>query len=959
MIQAPLPNNESARVNALYQLNILDTLPEPAFDDLTHLAAYICQTPVALVSLVDGDRLWFKSKVGLDVSEISRDATFCAQAILQTDLLVVNDAQQDERFANSPLVVAAPSVRFYAGAPLITPEGYGLGTLCVLDYQPRQLNSAQLEALRALSRQVMAQLELRRNLAELTDSRSRSSDILESITDAFLALDQEWRFTYINRQAEVLLRRNRAELLGRQMWDEFPQLVDSTFYQKFQQAVVTQASVEFEEFYPPLETWFSVHAYPSRQGVAIYFEAINERKQAEAALRSSEERYRLLFENNPQPMWVYDLETLAFLAVNRAAIAHYGYSEEEFLLMTLRDIRPPEDIPALLQNVVHVTSGIDQAGIWRHCKKDGSVIEVDVTSHDLTFAGRRAEIVLAHDVTDRHRAERSLLETTLLQQAILDGANYTIISTDRNGIIRTFNRAAERLLGYSAAEVVGKMTPLPLHDLEEVKQRAEELSQELGRAIAPGFECFVAKASQGKVEEREWTYVRKDGDRFPILLSVTELRDAAGTLTGFLGIGSDISDRKQAEELLRLQSLRSQLFAEISLKIRQSLQLDEILQTAVAEVQKIFQADRILVLQLDAEGKGKVVKETVAPGWSSTMDLKVQDECFNASYLQKHRQGRTYTIEDVSTAGLEPCLVKFLNHLNVQSKLVMPILLKEQFWGLLIAHQCDRPRRWTQPEIDLMQQLADQIGIALAQAQMLEQATLQSQELSRSNADLEQFAYVASHDLQEPLRMVASYLQLLERRYRGKLDDTADEFIDYAVDGATRMQTLINDLLNYSRVDSRGKSFVLTPCSAILDRAIANLRTAIEATGATITYVPLPEIMADATQLTQLFQNLIGNALRFCSDQPPKIHIGAQRQADAWLFSVQDNGIGIDSEYADRIFLIFQRLHSRGEYPGTGIGLAICKKIVERHGGNIWVESQLGKGSTFYFTIPDRGENPA
>ncbi|NJL39023.1 MAG: GAF domain-containing protein [Leptolyngbyaceae cyanobacterium SM1_4_3] len=738
MGQAPLPNNEAARVKALRQLSILGTAPEAAFDDLTRLAAYICQVPIALVGLVDGDRLWFKSKVGLDVSEISRDETFCTQVMLQADLLVVGDAQQDERFANSPLVQADPAIRFYAGAPLITAEGYGLGTLCVLDYVPRQLNSAQLEALQALARQVMAQLELRRSLAELTETRNRSNDILESITDAFLAR-----------------------------------------------------------------------------------------------------------------------------------------------------------------------------------------------------------------------------ETTLLQQAILDGANYTIISTDIDGTIRTFNRAAERMLGYSADEVVGKTTPLLIHDLQEVEQRARELSEELGVAIAPGFECFVAKIRADGVEEREWTYIRKDGSRFPILLSATGLRDSNGNLTGFLGIGSDISDRKQAEEMLKLQSLRSQLLAEMSLKIRQSLQLDEILQTTVTEVQKIFQSDRVLIFRLDAEGRGRVVQEAVAPGWSSTLDLKVQDDCFGSDYLKKYRQGRTYTVNDVDTAGLEPCLVNFLEYLSVKSKLVMPILLKDQFWGLLIVHQCDRPRQWTALEVELMQQLANQIGIALAQAQMLEQATLQSQELARSNADLEQFAYVASHDLQEPLRMVASYLQLLERRYRGQLDDTADEFIDYAVDGAARMQTLINDLLDYSRVDSRGKSFVIISGSAILDRAIANLQPAIEAANATLTCAPLPKIMADATQLTQLFQNLISNALKFHSDQPLHIHVSAQHQADAWLLSVQDNGIGIDSEYADRIFLIFQRLHSRGEYPGTGIGLAICKKIVERHGGNIWVESQPGQGSTFYFTIPDRRGNSA
>ncbi|NJO66447.1 MAG: PAS domain S-box protein [Leptolyngbyaceae cyanobacterium RM1_405_57] len=283
MGQAPLPNNEAARVKALRQLSILGTAPEAAFDDLTRLAAYICQVPIALVGLVDGDRLWFKSKVGLDVSEISRDETFCTQVMLQADLLVVGDAQQDERFANSPLVQADPAIRFYAGAPLITAEGYGLGTLCVLDYVPRQLNSAQLEALQALARQVMAQLELRRSLAELTETRNRSNDILESITDAFLAR-----------------------------------------------------------------------------------------------------------------------------------------------------------------------------------------------------------------------------ETTLLQQAILDGANYTIISTDIDGTIRTFNRAAERMLGYSADEVVGKTTPLLIHDLQEVEQRARELSEELGVAIAldlnallPKFERMESRSESG------------------------------------------------------------------------------------------------------------------------------------------------------------------------------------------------------------------------------------------------------------------------------------------------------------------------------------------------------------------------------------------------------------------------------------------------------------------------------
>lgn len=295
----------------------------------------------------------------------------------------------------------------------------------------------------------------------------------------------------------------------------------------------------------------------------------------------------------------------------------------------------------------------------------------------------------------------------------------------------------------------------------------------------------------------------------------------------------------------------------------------------------------------------------------------------------------------------------------------IPIVMGERVVGVL-GIMMDRPHGFTDEEKNLLKIFADQAAVALENAQLFEEImvsrkelqraneaiSLKAEELARSNTELEQFAYVVSHDLQEPLRMVSSYVQLLARRYHEKLDSDADEFIAYAVEGAKRMQRLIHDLLAYSRVGTRGNEFKPINCEAVLGRTLFSLKAAVEECGAVVTHDPLPTVTGDGMQLEQLFQNLIGNAIKFRNQEVPRIHVSSERKRDEWLFSVRDNGIGIDPQYAERIFVIFQRLHGRAEYSGTGVGLAVCKKIVERHGGRIWVESEIGKGATFSFTIP-------
>ncbi len=318
---------------------------------------------------------------------------------------------------------------------------------------------------------------------------------------------------------------------------------------------------------------------------------------------------------------------------------------------------------------------------------------------------------------------------------------------------------------------------------------------------------------------------------------------------------------------------------------------------------------------------------------------------------------------------------RLARQINAGALIAVPIGTAYRAWRLLLVF-LRRPPLFADDDLDLLALFAEQSAITLGYAALLgeqrdlvtqlqnelykrkraeEALATQAAELARSNAELEQFAYVASHDLQEPLRMVASYTELLADSYRGKLGADADEFIGFAVDGARRMRALINALLTYSRVGTRAKDFKPTDCNIVLDTTLTQLQMAIEESGALVTHERLPTLMADEAQLGQLFQNLISNAIKFRSEAAPRVHVSAELKGHEWVFAVRDNGIGIDPQYLDRIFVIFQRLHGRQEYPGTGIGLALCKKIVERHGGRIWVESQSGIGSNFYFTIPVRG----
>jgi PAS domain S-box-containing protein len=414
-------------------------------------------------------------------------------------------------------------------------------------------------------------------------------------------------------------------------------------------------------------------------------------------------------------------------------------------------------------------------------------------------------------------------------------------------------------------------------------------------------EVLAIAAANGRHEEQGMR-VRKDGSRFLANVACTALRDPAGSLRGFTEISRDLSESKESGA-----KYRGLLEAAPDAMVVVNPGGEIVLLNVQAEKQFGYRRDELVGQQVKNIIPEGFAERLIADGTRSAAEALAQQIGTGIELSGRRKDGSEFPIEIM----LSPL---------------------ESAEGVLVTAAIRDISTRKKAELHLLRKV---------------------EELNRSNEELGQFAYIASHDLQEPLRMVASYTQLLSRRYKGKLDADADEFIAFAVDGASRMQRLIQDLLAYSRVGTKGKDLLDTSSQEALQRALLNLRGAIEERGALVTHGPLPPVLADETQLVQLFQNLVGNAIKY--QRPggvPQVHVSVTRSGeDKWMFAVKDNGLGIDPQYFEKIFGMFQRLHKREEFAGTGIGLAICKKIVERHGGNISVESQPGQGSTFFFAL--------
>jgi PAS domain S-box-containing protein len=624
----------------------------------------------------------------------------------------------------------------------------------------------------------------------------------------------------------------------------------------------------------------------------------------------SEARYRGLLEAAPDAMVVVNQDG-GIVLLNVQAEKQFGYQRDELLGQRITTIVPEGFAERLIADRTRTAAealaqqigmGIELYGR----RKDGSEFPIEIMLSPLESAEGILVTAAIRNISVRKQAEKHLAQ--------IEGGRRLMEDSLRESEER-YRLLLDGIQNYAifATDPAGRVVSWNAGAQRIKGYKADEI-------MGKNFSCFFPPedielgrpeeilritAANGHHEEQGMR-VRKDGSRFPASVTFTALRDPSGNLLGFSEFSHDLSESKESEA-----KYRGLLEAAPDAMVIVNEAGDIVLLNLQAEKQFGYRRDELVgrkVTNLIPEG---FAERLIADGNRTAAEALVQQIGMGIDLYGRRKDGSEFPIE----------------------MMLSPL---ESAHGILVTAAIRNITVRKEGEENLLRT---------------------AEELKQTNDQLQQFAYVASHDLQEPLRMVASYTQLLAKRYVGRLDSDADEFISYAVDGCNRMQTLIRDLLAYSHSGTDGKAQRVISTEDVLQEVLINLRAMIEESGAVVTHDSLPTIMSSGSQLAQIFQNLIGNAIKYRSASAPRVHISATKNdGKGWVLSVRDNGMGIEPQYFEKIFVLFQRLHGREEFSGTGIGLAVCKKIVEQLGGTIWVESQPEKGSTFYFSLPERND---
>ena len=739
--------------------------------------------------------------------------------------------------------------------------------------------------------------------AQLLDSKEAIAALLELTHDAIFVRNLKNEIIFWNKSAEDLYGWRKKEVEGRTTHEllhtVFPaplEDIDAEVLRKgYWGGELTHQRKDGSSL--SVSSRWAVQMDGSGRPVAIL-----ESNRDVSQRQQVDRRFRGLMEAAPDAMVVVN-QNGEIVLLNLQAERKFGYSRDELVGRKVTSIIPKGFAERLIADgtrtaaeglMQQIGTGIELSGR----RKDGSEFPIEIMLSPLENAEGILVTAAIRDISVRKAAEEHLVQMEGRYRGLLEAAPDAMVVVNQSGEIVLLNLQAERKFGYSRDELVGrKVTSIIPQGFAE-------------RLIADGTRTDTEALLQQIGTGIELSGRRKDGSEFPIEIMLSPLENAEGFLV--TAAIRDISVRKVAQENLR--------------------QTEERLSLIVTNVVDYA----ILVLDLD----GRFVN------WNEGAE---RIKGYRAEEMIGRHFSCFYPAEDVRNGVPAQNLAEATRNGRSEAEGWRVRKDGSQFYANVVItalrDKTGQLRGYGKITRDITERVRTE-----------ERRAKSAGELKRSNDQLEQFAYVASHDLQEPLRMVASYTQLLAKRYKGRLDSDADEFIAYAVDGCNRMQSLIRDLLAYSRSGAERKALREISGNTALKEALVNLRVSIEDSGAMVTHDLLPAITTDGTQLVQIFQNLIGNAIKYHGTALPLVHVAATKNGDKeWIFSVQDNGLGIAPQYFERIFTIFQRLHGKHEFAGTGIGLAICKKSVEQLGGRIWVESEVEKGSTFYFALPVNG----
>ena len=847
--------------------------------------------------------------------------------------------------------------------------------------------------------------ERKRAEIALRASETQLRLVIDSLPGLISYVDRDFRYRFVNRGYEDWIGRSIGEITGKTIAEVFGQERFEQLRPLMERALRGETvTYELTYRYQPAAPVRDLNAtyVPDRtedgsiQGFVILIEDITERKRDREAIRKSEERYRRIVETAAEGIWTVDQRGRTTFANERIARL-LGYTPEELIGRWAFDFVFDEDRERAFHKFVASQHGPVSPYDFRLRRRDGSELWVNIAANPVPDGHGAFLGVLAMftDISERKRAEDAQKSVERQLALLVEASSALLASPESTDVLKTILDLAKRFIEADAYSVWRK----PAHSGEQRAVAMEGLSETYDHAIAnDGSEAMpVEPVVIEDVEHAPLVRARRDayraeGVRSLITVPIRIQQEVKGTIVFYfrdrhrftelevrvaaalgnlasaaLGTADLYSREIRLRHLAESQERKSRFLAEAGQALSSSLDYEATL-AAVVELAVPTFADWACVDLLDESGEVRRVAVKHSEPEKIALAYEFQRR-FPPSEMDADRialrTGKSILVEKISDAMLAQGArsverLEFVRKLGLHSVIIVPLVANGRTFGVLFFVTAESSRCYTQADLEMAEELARRAATAVENARLFtesrkgaEALRRSNEELQRANEDLNQFAYSASHDLQEPLRMVAVFSQLLARKYSPKLDPEGQAYVGFALQGARRMEMLLKDLLAYTQVvNDAAEELTPVDANAVLEKSLSNLGTSICEAGAVVTCGELPALKIQEIHLLQLFQNLIGNAIKYRGETAAKVEISCEREEKQWKICVRDNGIGIAPAYASHIFGIFKRLHNSTRYPGTGIGLAICQKIVERYGGQIWVESEEGKGSTFCFTVP-------